>query len=92
MFKALSTKLFIIAIVAVLASLAYLRYEAHVAAVAAAAMEKRQADADLERKKFNEDFRKAARDQSVTWGNASQSIQNFKLDTPAHPAAKGKQK
>ena len=92
MSKALTIKLFAAAIVALLGSLAYIRYEAHVTAVAAAALEKRQKDADLERRKFNEDFRKAAKDQPVTWGNAAQAIQTFKLDTSAHPANKGTKK
>jgi Tfp pilus assembly protein PilE len=89
MSRALPPKLFIVAIVAILASLSYIRYEAHVTAVAAAAMEKRQNDAETERRKFNEDFRKAAKDQPVTWGNASSAIQNFKPDTSPHPATKG---
>jgi len=93
MSKALTIKLFAAAIVALLGSLAYIRYEAHVTAGAAAAMEKRQKEADLERQRFNEDFRKAAKDQPVTWGNASQAIQNFKLDTPAaHADTKGTKK
>jgi hypothetical protein len=92
MSKALTIKLFAAAIVALLGSLAYISYEAHVTAGAAAAMEKRRKEADLERRKFNEDFRKAAKDQPVTWGNASQAIQNFKLNTSAHSAAKGPKK
>lgn len=94
MFKTLSVKLIVSALVALLATLAWLAHENHVAAVAAAAMEKRQAEAERARRKFEEDFRKAGKENPVTWGGAANAIQNWRLDTSygPRPEPKGKAK
>ena len=78
MLNAINTKLLIaiaVLLAAIAGDLAYNAHEAHVAAVAAAAMEKRQADAELQRKKHSEALHRYQQSEPTTWGNASKALQ-----------------
>jgi hypothetical protein len=95
MLNTLHAKLLIIiaALVATIAaSLSYTAWQSHIQAVAAAAMEKRQADAEAARKKFEEDFRRAVREQQINPSSAAKTIQDWRLDTSYGRHADGKAK
>ena len=91
----LHAKLLIViaALVATIAAdLPYSAWQNHIQAVAAAVMEKRHADAEAARKKFEEDFRRAAREQQINPAGAAKTIQDCSLDTSYGMHANGKAK
>jgi len=95
MLNTLNAKLLIViaALLAMIAAdLSYTAWQSHIQAVAAAAMEKRQADAEAARKKFEEDFRRAAKQQQINPASAAEAIQDWRLDTSYGRRAEGKAK